>query len=60
MSRCPTCSGTGQVPGHVADALEAADRQRTRQGRNKSPLRVGDTCHCGGPPHPYDPSWCRP
>lgn len=20
----------------------------------------GGTCHCDGPPHPYDPSWCRP
>jgi hypothetical protein len=20
---------------------------------------TGETCHCDGPPHYYDPSWCR-
>lgn len=42
---CPTCSGSGKVPDHVATALNGGDH-------------TGKTCSCDGPPHPWSPGWC--
>lgn len=46
MAECPTCNGSGEVPEHVARALNT-------EGKTMS-----GTCHCDGPPHTYSPGWC--
>lgn len=50
MIDCPMCKGTGRIPG--ATVPESVRRP---------PLAVsvvGGICHCDGPPHQWDRTWC--
>lgn len=61
MAICPACSGTGELDESEYHLVVGA---LTRHARllnkwDEAPKKRGNLCSCDGPPHAYDPDWCK-